>query len=118
MKLSKLTDKEIVDIVFPIAEHTENSWNQKNYHEFSRYLLNEDPDRKLTEEEFDRQLNENYDIFGQHKIGDLVALHRNPDNIIVLWKVNFEKRKDPGLLIYKFTEYKGDILILGCTYHG
>ena len=34
MKLLGLSDKEILDIVKPLAEHTENSWNEKSYENF------------------------------------------------------------------------------------
>ena len=46
-----------------------------------------------------------------------MALHRNPENVIVIWKVDFEKRKEPGLLMYEFEEHEGKVLISGCTYH-
>jgi len=116
MKFISLSDNEILDIVKPLAEHTEESWNQKNYKNFCRYLL-EDPEHKFTEENFNNQVKENYDTYGNHTIIELVALHRNPENIIIIWKVGFENRKEPGLLMYKFKEYEGQVLIEGCTYH-
>lgn len=115
MKFTDLTDKEILDIVKPLAEHTENAWNQKNYDMFCRYIL-EDPDHKFTEENFNGQIEEHYDIYGIHTVAEFVTLHRNPDNIIVLWKVNFEKRNEPGLLMYRFKEKDSNVLIEGCTF--
>ncbi|MGB2221508.1 hypothetical protein [Neptunomonas phycophila] len=41
MQAKDLSDKEILDIVMPLAEHTENAWNEKNYNEFIRYFLDE-----------------------------------------------------------------------------
>jgi len=117
MRFEDLSDKEILDIVKPLAEHTENSWNQKNYDEFCRYLLEESPEQRFPEEEFNRQIEENYNTYGSHTIADLVAVHRNPDHVIVIWKVDLEKRSEPGLLIYDFKEHKGKILIQGCSYH-
>ena len=117
MRIRDLSNEEIIDVVKPLAEHTENSWNSKDYHEFCRYLAGGSNDSEFTEEEFNRQLKESYDVFGCHTIGDLIAIHRNPDNVIVLWKVNFEKRKDPGLLMYEFIERDGQILIPACSYH-
>lgn len=113
MESKELSDKEILDIVRPLAEHTENSWNEKNYSEFCRYLI----DDGFPEEEFNRQIEENYDVYGRHTIADLVAIHRNPDHVIVLWRVDLEKRKEPGLLIYGFRERDGQVLIEGCSYH-
>ena len=117
MKIRDLNDNDIIDIVKPLAEHTENSWNQKDYEGFCRFLIQGNPENEFTENEFGRQLEESYDIFGFHTISDLVAIHRNPNNIIVLWKVKFEKRQEPGLLMYEFTEHDGQILISGCSYH-
>ncbi len=117
MKYADLSDKEILDIVKPLAEHTENSWNQKNYDGFCHYFLEKSPEQGFPEEEFNRQIEENYDTYGKHTIADLVAIHRNPDHVIVLWKVDLEKRKEPGLLIYGFREHEGQVLIEGCSYH-
>ena len=108
----ELSDKEIITIVKPLAEHTENSWNQKSYDGFCRYLLDESP-----EEEFNKQIEENYDTYGNHTISKFLTLHRNPENVIVIWEVDFENRKEPGLLIYEFKAHKGKVLISGCQYH-
>lgn len=117
MKFIELSDKEIITIVKPLAEHTESSWNQKNYDGFCRYLLEKSPDHKFPEEEFNKQIKESYDAYGSHTISEFVALHRNPENVIVIWKVDFEKRKDRGLLMYEFEEHEGKVLISGCSYH-
>ena len=117
MKFENLSDKEILDIVKPLAEHTENSWNTKNHNDFCRYFIEESPGQSFPEEEFTRQIEENYDKYGKHTVAELVAIHRNPDHVIVLWKVSLEKRKEPGLLIYGFREQEGQILIEGCSYH-
>lgn len=117
MKTEELSDREILDIVRPLAEHTENAWNEKCYSDFVRYFLDEDPAEHFPEEEFNRQIEENYDIYGKHTIADLVAIHRNPDHVIVLWKVDLEKRAEPGLLIYGFRKHNGQVLIEGCSYH-
>jgi len=117
MKLIELSDKEIITIVKPLAEHTESSWNQKNYDDFCRYLLVKRPGHKFPEEEFNKQIEESYDTYGNHTISDFVALHRNPENVIVIWKVDFENRKEPGLLMYEFEQHEGNMLISGCSYH-
>jgi len=117
MNFLELNDKEIVSFVKPLAEHTENSWNQKNYGEFCRYLLDKNPDHEFPEEEFNKQIEESYNTYGNHTISELVALHRNPENVIVIWKVSFEKRQEPGLLMYEFEEKEGNVFISGCSYH-
>ncbi|WP_261841401.1 hypothetical protein [Aliamphritea ceti] len=117
MKTKGLSDKEILDLVQPLAEHTEQSWNNKNYSGFIQYFIDENPSENFPEEEFNRQIEENYDSYGKHTISDLVAIHRNPDHVIVLWKVKLETRKEPGLLIYGFRERVGNVLIEGCSYH-
>ena len=39
MKTKDLSDKEILDIVKPLAEHTENAWNQRNQRGRSNLFL-------------------------------------------------------------------------------
>lgn len=117
METKGLSDKEILNIVQPLAEHTENAWNEKNYSDFIRYFIDDDPTKNFPEEEFNRQIEENYDTYGRHSLAELVAIHRNPDHVIVIWKVKLAKRTEPGLLIYDFKEHEGNILIQGCSYH-
>ncbi|ODC04017.1 hypothetical protein BFW38_11195 [Terasakiispira papahanaumokuakeensis] len=117
MEAMNLSDDDILAVVKPLAEHTEQAWNEKNYHEFIRYFIEEDPTENFPEDEFYRQIEENYNLHGQHTIADLVAIHRNPDHVIVLWKVDLEKRPEPGLLIYGFREHEGQVFIEGCAYH-
>ncbi|MFG6179320.1 hypothetical protein ACGTN6_18940 [Halomonas sp. THAF12] len=117
MKLTSLSDSELLDVVRPLAEHTEASWNDKDYQAFCRYLILDEGERVFPEAEFQRQIEESYDTYGVHRIGELVAIHRNPDNVIVIWKVEFEKREAPGLLMYGFEEHEGEVRIAGCSYH-
>ena len=88
MKLLELSDNELMDRVKPLAQHAEESWNKKSYKKFCRYIF-EDPEHKFIEQNFNKQINENFDTYGNHTIGEFVALHRNPENVIILWKVNF-----------------------------
>jgi len=117
MNFYDLSDEGILDLVKPLAEHTENSWNQKNYDEFCRFFLEENPEQKFPEDEFNRQIEESYDTYGAHTIADLVNMHRNPDYVIVIWKVGLENRRELGLLIYGFREHEGSMYIEGCSYH-
>jgi len=117
MKFVELSEEEIITIVRPLAEHTENSWNLKSYDNFCRYLIGDKSGHQFPEDEFNKQIEENYDMYGRHTISKMVTLHRNPKNLIVLWEVDFEKRKEPGLLMYQFEEYEDKILISGCSYH-
>ena len=72
MKAQGLSDQEILGVVQPLAEHTENAWNEKNYQEFIRYLIDEHPDQVFPESEFNRQLEESYDALGKHTLADLL----------------------------------------------
>ncbi len=117
MESKDLSDKQILDIVQPLAEHTENAWNDKDYSGFIKCFIEEDPSEHFPEEEFNRQIEEDYDVYGKHTIADLVTIHRNPDHVIVIWKVKLANRQEPGLLIYGFREREGKVLIEGCSYH-
>lgn len=55
MKLHGMSDKEILKKVTPLAVHTENAWNDKNYEMFCHYLFIE-PDHDFTSENFYEQI--------------------------------------------------------------
>jgi len=116
MKFTEMSDNEILDIVTPLAVHTEKAWNEKNYEMFCHYLLI-GPEHNFTSENFYEQIEKNYDDLGLHTVKGLKTLHRNPENIVVMWEVDFEKRVEPGVIIYIFTEHEQKIVITGCTLH-
>ena len=96
-----LTDNEILNIVKPIAENMENGWNENNYFKVSR---DQTSDMKIAIDltEFEKQRNESYPKLGNHKLIDLVALHKNPDNLIVIWKMSLQKEKNLGFAFLFF----------------
>ena len=116
MKFTELSDQEILEIVTPLVVDTENAWNNKNYKMFCQHLLI-DPEHEFTSENFYAQIEKKHTRLGAHTVKDCIALHRNPDNIVVMWEVGIECRDEPGVIIYKFTEQKNKIVITGCTFH-
>ena len=68
-------------------------------------------------ENFYEQIENNYDRLGMHTVKDFVVLHRNPENIVIMWKLGIEKRSEPGLIVYKFQDHNNKIVITGCTFH-
>ncbi len=116
MNLIEMSEKEILDLVTPLAEHTEKAWNDKNYEMFCEHLLIE-PEHDFTSDNFYDQIKRNYDKWGLHTVKDFIALNRNPENIVVMWELGIENREEPGVIIYKFTEHENKIVITGCTFH-
>ncbi len=116
MNFTEMSDNEILTIVRPLAEHTENAWNEKNYENFCQYLLLE-PDHDFTPENFYEQIERNYERLGLHTVKEHIAIHKNPDNAVVMWKLGIENRAEPGVIIYIFTEHENEIVITGCTLH-
>ena len=116
MHLSSLPDNEIIDVLLPLAESMEEGWNQKNYDLFINNAT-EEAKTSFTISHFNKEIERSYDKLGKHTIQDVAMLHKNPDNIIVIWKVKYEKRNEPGLLIYHFEERNNKIVISGSTNH-
>ena len=111
-----LPDNELIDTLLPLAESMEEGWNQKNYDMFINNAAAEAKEA-FTISHFNKEIERSYDKLGKHTIQNVVMLHKNPDNIIVIWKVKYEKRKEPGLLIYHFEERNNKIVISGSTNH-
>lgn len=116
MKLIDMSDKEILEKVTPMAVHTENAWNEKDYEKFCQYLFIEQ-EHDFTSENFYEQIESNYDRLGKHTVKDFVMLHRNPENIVVMWELGIENRSEPGLIVYKFKDHENKIAISSCILH-
>jgi len=116
MDLLNKTDVEILNALTPLAENMENGWNENNYDKFS-IDITDDFRNQVNMHEFERQRNISYPKLGNHKLAELVTLHRNPDNIIIIWKLKYENRNELGLAVYHFKEINNRIQIIGSMFH-
>ena len=116
MELLKKSDEEILKTLTPLAIEMENGWNDNDYERFSLNIT-DDFKKQVDIKEFNKQRKEAYTTLGNHTLSELVTLHRNPDNIIIIWKIKYEKRNELGLSIYYFKEQNEKIVIIGSMFH-
>ena len=99
-----------------MATNLESGWNENDYNKFS-HDLSQDMKEGVTISEFNSQRDDAYSNLGNHLLSELVTIHKNPDNIMAIWKIKFEKRNEPGLGIYRFKEINNKLLIVGAMFH-
>lgn len=116
MKLLNMSDVDILSTVKPMAKNMEEGWNENNYKLFSRDLT-EETMIKFDADCLNDQHLEAYKKLGNQSIGELMAIHKNPDNLVVIWKVEYEKRQSPGVVIYQFSESEGKLVITSSHSH-
>ena len=116
MKLLNKSDEEILNVLTPLAINMENGWNENNYDKFSLNMT-DDFRNQVDLKEFDKQRNATYPKLGSHELSNLVELHKNPDNIIIIWKMKYDKRNELGLVVYYFKEINDKIVIIGSMFH-
>lgn len=116
MELLDQQQSDIINTLLPLAKNMEEGWNSKNYEMFMRDA-SAGAKNVFTKALFNKELERSYEKLGKHTVGDFVTMHKNPHNIIIIWKLIFEKRSEPGLLIYHFEEIDNNLLISGATYH-
>lgn len=63
--------------------------------------------------DFHKQRKEIMSELGKHLKMDFVAIHKNPDNLIVMWRLFFTHREMSALVTYIFCENKGQLQIAG-----
>ena len=116
MEILKLSDEGIVNVVTPIALQMEEAWNNNNYDKFLEHVSLESRN-KIDHASFISQRDEAIPELGKNTLKEIVTLHKNPDNVIVIWKVKFEKREETGLRIMFFKENNGRVVVDSSTCH-
>jgi hypothetical protein len=107
MKILNKTDDAIIDMVTPIVESMQVGWDSGNYEQFSEYFSNE-MKSGVNKENFLKQRKELMPELGKHLKMDFVATHKNPGNLIVMWRLFFTNREIPALVTYIFCEKKAN----------
>ncbi|MDH5217308.1 MAG: hypothetical protein OEX19_06420 [Gammaproteobacteria bacterium] len=111
MELLNKTETEIIDIVTPIAKNMIEAWSKDDYDDFINYFH----ENSLSNEDFKTQRSW-VQYLGVYSLDKLVELHKNPDNLVVIWKIKFANRKEPGIGLYRFIEENNQIKSKGCIY--
>lgn len=105
------SESEILDIVTPIAKDMIEAWSNDDYDNFIKYFYQ----NSLDLEEFTTQRSW-ISYLGAYTLDKLVTVHRNPDNIVIIWKIKFANRKELGIGVYRFREENDLIKVHGCVY--
>ena len=115
MELLNKSESEIIKIVTPMAKGMAEAWSNDDYLEFIGFF---DNDKKglLTEEDFKTQRAWVAEELGIYSINKIESIHKNPGNMIIIWKVSFSHRSELGLGIYRFKEVNNKIVVSSCIY--
>lgn len=116
MNIQDSSESEILDIVTPIAIALESAWNDNNYEKFIQHVAADKRD-SLDINNFNRQRTEAINELGKSTLGRVVATHKNPENIVIIWEILFEKRAEPGIGVYRFSESHGTINVESSLHH-
>lgn len=116
MSLQDSEDKEILEAVKPIAEQLEAGWNENDYQKFIKHVAI-DKKESIDINNFNKQRTESINVLGKSTLGQLVKIHKNPNNIVIIWEILFEKRPEPGLGVYRFIESNGTITVESSLHH-
>ena len=116
MDILNSTDIELLEICKPIAQKLESGWNNNDYETF---IENVAPDRKssISIESFNKQRAKAIEELGESSLKSLIAIHRNPENVVVIWEIGFKKRPEPGVGVYCFSEINGVIKVASSLHH-
>jgi len=112
MNILTESDDAIINIVTPIVESMQVGWDNGNYEKFSEYFSDE-MKSDVNQANFLKQRTEIMPELGKHLTMDFVAIHKNPDNLIVMWRLFFTNREMPALVTYIFSEKDGKLQIAG-----
>ena len=110
MSLLDKPDNEIIDLALPLVESMESGWDNDNYFVFTK-SFSDSMKNIITEENYNNQRKHIFPILGKHKCLELLILHRNTDNVTIIWKMYCEKREEPILLMCSFKDENNRISI-------
>lgn len=110
MSIFDLPENEFLSILTPIAESMQVGWDEDNYEQFSEYF-SENMKGYVDIENYSKQRKEIFPDLGNHKRMELLATHKNPNEIIVMWRLYCSKRETPALTTYFFKEKNGKVEI-------
>jgi len=110
MSLFKLSDNELLSVLTPIAESMQVGWDEDNYDQFSEFF-SESMKANVDKGNYSKQREVIFVDLGKHKKMELLATHKNPDEIIVMWRLHCTNRKTPALTTYFFKEKNGKVEI-------
>ena len=114
MKAIEISDEQMINNLVSIVENMQTGWDDDNYEKFSKDFSSE---MKLyvNSENYSTQRSEIFPQLGKHKKIEPALLHRNPSEISLILRMWCEKRADPVLLIYDFSESSNNFEIISAS---
>ena len=110
MNLLDKSDQEIISIALPLVESMESGWDNDDYAVFTKSFSGK-MKSIITKENYNEQRNHIFPILGKHKKLEFFTLHRNPDNVTIIWKMFCVKREEPILLMCSFLNEIDSVVI-------
>ncbi len=110
MEIMELPDQQIIDVALPLVEAMEHGWDTDNYVQFTQ-SFSEGLKNLISEENYSQQRNHIFPVLGKHKTLEFLTLHRNLDNVTIIWKMYCEKRQQPILLLCSFETENNAVVI-------
>ena len=96
-----MTDQEILVIVSPMVERMLLGWDENDYAKFTSHFSDKFL-QLITKEEFDKQRGTTFPQLGKHTNLKFIHIHRNPDNVVVIWEIAYTGRSMPALALCVF----------------
>ena len=103
-------------IIGPIVESMHDGWSTDCYDKFSEHFC-DSMKEAINNENYEEQRKVMFTELGRHKKLEIATYHRNPHDLIVIYRVYFELRESPALAIYFFGEEKERVVINSATLH-
>jgi hypothetical protein len=110
MSIFNLSEEDFLSVVTPIAESMQVGWDEDSYEKFSEYF-SESMKEYVDIENYSKQRKVIFSDLGKHKKMELLATHKNPNEIIVMWRLYCSNREAPALTTYFFQEKNGKVVI-------
>ncbi len=114
MTIFDLSDEDVLAVLTPIAESMQVGWDDDNYEKFSEFFT-EDMKKDVNSVDYKKQRNEIFPDLGKHKKIEFLAIHKNPSEIIVMWRLFCTNREVPALVTYYFNENSEKVKIVAAN---
>ena len=116
MSIQDMEEKELLESVTSIVKDLETGWNENDYEKFIQHVAIDMKD-SIDINNFKKQRIAAIKMLGKSSLGQPVKIHKNPNNIVIIWEILFEKRAEPGLGVYRFVETDGVIKVESSLHH-
>ena len=112
--MQTMTDQELLNTVTPMIEKMHEGWNNNNL-ETLIFHFSDNFATFMSQDEFNKQRGKYYPQQGELTNKKCLLIHRNPDNIVVIWETSCSKRAAPALLTSMFSMKENNFVMSGAS---